>query len=78
MFKCQGENYCVPHHEVCDGVKHCRMYGDDEKYCEPAGMLYIIMIIMIINHINSLIYTRTSEASSQEINPLSTKHDSCF
>ena len=34
MFKCREEGICLPLHEVCDGVRHCLISGDDEALCD--------------------------------------------
>lgn len=37
MLRCKAGGTCVPHSEVCDGIPHCPVYGEDEKYCQAAG-----------------------------------------
>ena len=33
LFRCKDEKRCLDQFEVCDGVVHCKMSKDDEKYC---------------------------------------------
>ena len=39
-MRCLGYAFCVPPHELCDGVSHCPQH-EDEKYCQvcPQGCL---------------------------------------
>ena len=34
LLRCRGENICVHPGEICDGILHCLMTGDDEMFCE--------------------------------------------
>ena len=38
LLKCRGADVCVSHGEVCDGVAHCPVYREDEKYCDHKGV----------------------------------------
>ena len=34
LLRCREENICVHPDEICDGILHCLMTGDDEMFCE--------------------------------------------
>ena len=34
LLRCHEENICVHPDEICDGILHCLMTGDDEMFCE--------------------------------------------
>ena len=33
LLRCREENICVHPDEICDGILHCLMTGDDERFC---------------------------------------------
>ena len=34
LLRCREENICVHPDEICDGILHCLMSGDDEMFCD--------------------------------------------
>ena len=34
LLRCKEENICVHPDEICDGILHCLLTGDDEMFCE--------------------------------------------
>ena len=43
LLRCRSDNICVHPMDICDGVTHCSLSGDDEKHCHfgtcPYGCL---------------------------------------
>ena len=33
LLRCRGDGICVHPTDICDGIVHCLMSGDDEKLC---------------------------------------------
>ena len=34
LLLCKNDTVCVPPHELCDGVTHCKLHHDDEAMCQ--------------------------------------------
>ena len=71
LLRCREENICVHPDDICDGILHCLMTGDDEMFCEitecPNGCVChgltakcegtsdTIFMSVIPNHLTALI-----------------------
>ena len=76
MLRCSKENICVHPTELCDGILHCPLSGDDEavcarqcpSHCSCLGRAILCIDPFILEHSNSSIaIIRLSQETLEKI-----------